>query len=289
MLTSSKPTTRAGVFVALLASFALTSCCVASTAFAEHGSRREPTGRLEVIALPEGSKVHVDGELVGVSPLADALVLPVGEHRVKVQKRGFAPHSEDVTVRAGRTKSIEAYLPPIHGILRVTSNVDDADVLLDGESLGNPPIDREIEPGERLLRVTSPGQEDFTRTIELVAGEPIEIEAVFEERRGSIHAGWFWATSSLSAALFVTGIIMGCNVLVTEDAFNQAQASYEEDGNLTALYNGQQLAEQYDRYRSATNVLFITASIIAAAAVVLALFTWRRRDRRENARSRRRE
>ena len=269
----------------LVAVFCFSFALFIPTSHAENRSRGRSIGQLEVIALPEGSKVLVDDELVGESPLGSPLDLPVGEHKVLVHKRGFARHTEDVVVSVGQLTTVEAYLPPISGILRVTSNVRDAEVSLDGESLGSAPIDLEVEPGEQILAVTAPGYEDFNQSIEVVAGEAISIDAVFEERRASINHGWFWGTSALTVVLFVTGMVTGSTVLTLESEFDDARARYEA-GDLTAVYDGADIAQEYDRYRMATSVLLVMAASLAVTSVVLAILTWRRRGRREDARSR---
>lgn len=74
-------------------------------------------GTLEIMAKPNGTKVSVDGAEKGiVMPEGDdpvgklTLELPVGEHRVSLQLKGYGPVDKRVTIRKGETLALKEVL-----------------------------------------------------------------------------------------------------------------------------------------------------------------------------------
>lgn len=148
-------------------------------AFAEQ-RRRVRTGFIEVVSMTAGAEVYVDGEQVGEVPLPEKLRVSVGEYSVKVSKRGHTQHMEVVRVKNRRTATVEADLLALSGILLLEADVEGARVFIDDDYIGDAPIDYDVEPGERVLRVSVPGYYDFERTIEVIAGEETVIQAELE-------------------------------------------------------------------------------------------------------------
>lgn len=71
-------------------------------------------GRLEVMVKPEGVQVSVDGAVSGtVMPGVDSAVasyaveVPVGDHKVTLSLKGFAPIEKRVTIRKGETSTLK--------------------------------------------------------------------------------------------------------------------------------------------------------------------------------------
>ncbi len=153
---------------------------LAVPASAERRRRTRATGFLEVMSLTVGAEVFVDGERVGEIPLEEPVELPVGEHRVKVSKRGFTQHLEVISVRRRKTVTVEADLLALSGILRVEASTGEARVFLDDNYIGDTPLEYETEPGERIVRVSQLGYHDYEETVEIVAGEEVTVQAELE-------------------------------------------------------------------------------------------------------------
>ncbi len=149
-------------------------------AFGEQRRRRQATGWLEVVSLTLGAEVYVDGEMVGEIPIEERIRLPVGEHRVKVSKRGHTQHLEVVRIKRRQTVTVEADLLALSGVIRVISSEEGARVFVDDDYVGNAPIDYEAEPGEREVRVSLAGFHDHSETVEVIAGEEAEVAAELE-------------------------------------------------------------------------------------------------------------
>ena len=67
-------------------------------------------GHLRLRTNPAGAKVEIDGQPVGVTPLAQEL--PPGAHKVAVVLAGERNETRDVAIKAGETTSLELELEP---------------------------------------------------------------------------------------------------------------------------------------------------------------------------------
>lgn len=153
---------------------------IVAPVYGEQRRRRLPSGWLEVVSLTLGAEVYVDGDLVGEIPLEERITLPVGEHRVKVSKRGHTQHLEVVRIRRRQKVTVEADLLALSGVIRVISSEEGARVFVDEDYVGNAPVEYEAEPGERDVRVALAGFHEYTETVEVIAGEEIEVAAELE-------------------------------------------------------------------------------------------------------------
>ena len=65
---------------------------------------------LNVSANVESAKVIVDDQFVGAAPLQ--VVLPEGQHTVKIQKAGFQPVQKEIQVTRDAMVTLKAVLSP---------------------------------------------------------------------------------------------------------------------------------------------------------------------------------
>lgn len=85
-------------------------------------------------------------------------------------------------------------------ILKVRANVADAEVFLDGRSLGPAPITTYLPPGVHQLRVVADRHDPFVRRIEVGEGKTLEVSATLVPGRGT--AEWI---GPAGARLFLDG------------------------------------------------------------------------------------
>jgi hypothetical protein len=77
--------------------------------FAGGGAKGE-SGTLNVSANVADAKVYVDDQFAGVAPIQ--VVLPAGQHAVRIQKAGFQPMLKEVQVTSDAIASLKAMLSP---------------------------------------------------------------------------------------------------------------------------------------------------------------------------------
>lgn len=129
------------------------------------------TGTLQVVASVPGAEVWLGGTRVGVSPLS--LVLAEGIHLVQVRAAGFAEFRTQVTIRAGRTTTVDAELRQLTGVLRIIGAPDGAYVFVDGFAIGRVAGGllnvSEIAAGMREVTVIAPGFRTSISQVNVIA------------------------------------------------------------------------------------------------------------------------
>jgi PEGA domain len=137
---------------------------------------------LRVIASESDAQIFVDGEDKGRSP-ATVSSLKAGEHVVEARKLKFKPVQQTVRVAAGENSVVQLKMelaPPDrpHATLKVQSTVPNAEVFVDGSSLGRAPIDRnDLDPGKHYVVVHKDGFTDFKREVILIENQAVALVA----------------------------------------------------------------------------------------------------------------
>ncbi len=138
-------------------------------------------GTLIINSSTQGAEVFIDGERVGTVPLPGPLPYAPGEHTIKVTKPGFAPMIDVFTIKHKKETRVEAELTPVAGVLNIISNIEKAQVFVDGQFVGEAPITTEIQIGKRSIKVHKGGYTDFLQNVDAVAGQEASIEVKLEE------------------------------------------------------------------------------------------------------------
>jgi len=136
-------------------------------------------GTLRVMSATAGAEVYVDGELKGQVPQSISGLRP-GTHLVELRKKGFASASQEVRLSAGEERVLKLDLGTARGenaTLRVASAVPDAEVFIDGGSVGRAPIERPLEPGHHIVVVQKSGYAEYKRELDLTAGQVTALTA----------------------------------------------------------------------------------------------------------------
>jgi PEGA domain-containing protein len=137
---------------------------------------------LRVISNEPDVDVFVDGEDKGKAPLTISDIKP-GEHIVGGRKPKFKPQEQTIRVAPSENAivSFRMELAPVdrpHAALKVQSTIPNAEVFVDGSSLGRAPIDRsDLDPGKHFVVVHRDGFTDFKREIFLVENQAVALVA----------------------------------------------------------------------------------------------------------------
>ncbi len=253
----------------------------------ERGGLEEELARIRarlteliVIVDVEGAQITVDGEEAGESPLDGPLLIDGGTHSLEVSSEGHhtARRQVEVVVGPPRTELFELEeisRPPRQASLRVESNAQGADVVVDGRVIGTVPHVGLFDEGDHRVELRAEGYLQGELALTLRAGGehivtiPLARSAAREERfenpRRRIHRAWFWSMIGLTATGALTTVGLGVAVHV-------ADRDYES--------TAPDAARQYDRGQSLMmgfDVALGAACVTAVGALLLALFTeWRR-------------
>jgi hypothetical protein len=137
---------------------------------------------LRIISNEPDVEIFVDGESKGKAPVTIQSIKP-GEHIVGGRKSRFKPMEQTVKVAAGEAGIVSFRMevaPPDRprAALKVQSAVPNAEVFVDGSSLGRAPIDRnDLDPGKHYVVVHKDGFTDFKREVVLLENQTITMVA----------------------------------------------------------------------------------------------------------------
>ncbi len=140
------------------------------------------TSSLRVISNEPEVEIFVDGEGKGRAPVTLTDIKP-GEHIVGARKKAFKAQEQTVRVTAGESAIVSFRMeaaPPDrpHAALKVQSTTPNAEVFLDGSSLGRAPVERaDLDPGKHYVVVHRDGFTDFKREVILVENQSVALVA----------------------------------------------------------------------------------------------------------------
>ena len=149
---------------------------------ANFGAAASGNGSLRVISNEPDVEVYVDGEDKGKAPITMNDTRP-GEHIIGARKKGFKPQEQTVRVASNENAIVSFRMevaPPDrpHAGLKVQSTIPNAEVFLDGSSLGRAPVDRaDLDPGKHYVSVHRDGYSDFKREIVLQENQAVTLVA----------------------------------------------------------------------------------------------------------------
>lgn len=136
-------------------------------------------GKLTISLTPvEKATVRVDGKLVGSAP-GTVDELEAGTRSIEIAAARYLPFNATVEVRGKRLEeTLEAKLTPAWADFTLSSKPAGANVRVDGQSLGATPYTGELIHGTRKISVSRKGWKPWARTIDVVAGQAVDIPDV---------------------------------------------------------------------------------------------------------------
>ncbi len=137
---------------------------------------------LRIVSSEPHVDVFIDGEPRGKVPVNIADI-KLGQHLVEGRKPHFKPFEQTVDITPGKQVLVQLKMEPGSddrgkSILKVQSTVPDAEVFLDGSTLGKAPVDRhDLPAGKHFVIIRKEGYEEFKREVYLFEGQPVSLVA----------------------------------------------------------------------------------------------------------------
>ena len=156
------------------------------------------TASLSIRTLPAEAVVFVDSQRVGSTPLID-LQVDVGARALRIEKAGFITLDTAIVVDTSQTPAFtfalreeedtpEDVQEPEVMVLAVTSEPAGAEVLLDGQSVGQTPLRLEDpEPGAHDLVLRKRGYQDYAGSITVQPGGQTTVNETLAALTGTIE------------------------------------------------------------------------------------------------------
>jgi TonB family protein len=138
-------------------------------------------GSLRIESEPAGAAVTLNDKAIGVTPF-DVPDLFLGEHKVKVELKGYAP-VEQTVVLTENEPAFKLVAPlskaaPAMGPAEIVSTPDGAQVKIAGAGAGQTPLSSlSLKVGRHEIEITKDGFEPWTGTLVVVRGKKARIEA----------------------------------------------------------------------------------------------------------------
>jgi hypothetical protein len=120
---------------------------------------------LRVNSNVRGAEIFVDGEAVGQAPRT--VRVKRGRITLKVTADGYKDYVTRLNITRNTTVAATLRRERRDFTLRVSANVRRARVYVNDKYLGQTPFRTTIREGEHFIKVTAPGFEDYTETIQL--------------------------------------------------------------------------------------------------------------------------
>ncbi len=113
-------------------------------------------GLVRIISEPPGATVTVAGRYRGVTPLETGLP-PGRSYAVALSKPGYEPASRSVDLSSSRGATLRVDLVARIGVVRISSEPADAELLVDGKSLGTGPRELSLPAYAHRFEFRKPG------------------------------------------------------------------------------------------------------------------------------------
>jgi formylglycine-generating enzyme required for sulfatase activity len=162
---------------------------------------------LQINVIADGAD-DADIRISGLAlPFGERYLLRPGSYRLRVAAAGYRPYDEALEVSREATQRSEVILQPLPGRLTIAVEPAGARVLLDGEALGQAPLDdAEVEAGEYTLRIEAPRYQALE--------QPLSITGRRVQQRLDIVLDPAWADISFEAQpdvveVYVDGELLG--------------------------------------------------------------------------------
>jgi hypothetical protein len=180
---------------------------------------RHLVAQIRLTVSEADAEASVDGEPVGLTPLAAPVVVDVGKHTLTVKKDGFAPAERLVDMKGGEDTEIALQLMelPHTGLLRVDADPS-AVIAVDRMFVARGSLEQALVPGNHSVKVTESGKKPYSTTITLRARESRELQVRLEdEARTPI---WPWVTAGVAV---VAGATIGAYFLFKQQPDNRSE------------------------------------------------------------------
>ena len=138
-------------------------------------------GKLTVRTQPSGANVMLENAFAGQTPVE--LNLTADEpHSIHISKAGYSKVVRDVKLGSAESKTITVALKPELGVIYFAVDPADAEIAVDGKSMGTVPRELRLVAVEHQLEIRKQGYQSYRTRIIPRPGFPQEIKVALSKR-----------------------------------------------------------------------------------------------------------
>ncbi|MEZ4473102.1 MAG: PEGA domain-containing protein [bacterium] len=229
---------------------------------------------VEIRTAPPGAAVMIDGQPKGPSPWKGTV--EPGKRQVDVTLPGHRPISREIIAVRGKLEALSLVLVPeaVGGVLAIRSVPPGAQLTLDGEAMGDTPLEGlGVKPGRYVLEVRKAGYRPVVLAVPVADGELVERDIALVPEGGEVVAArpqwpaWLMMGSGVVAA--GVGAVFGVQAINDrQDADTLARTSTDPDSH-----------DRYDRLvssmegnRTVADVMVTTGSVLMVGGLTWLLW-----------------
>jgi len=142
-------------------------------------------GKIDVQSQPEGSDIHLDGNMVGKTPMVIENVSK-GFHTIKITKNNFETSEDVINISAGATYNYTKSITQL-GTLDISSNPDNVKININGEMTYKTPWKGELETGNHNITFTKANYFDKSLNVNLMPGEKKSLNIILDPNMMAIN------------------------------------------------------------------------------------------------------
>jgi hypothetical protein len=176
---------------------------------------RNRVATLVVSSPVENAEIRLGDKVVGRTKAGQTVVrVNAGKQKVVISRDGYLPFEKELLLEGGKVETVEAVFAA-HAdtaVLRVTSPVEGASVVLDGKSMGVVPVESPVLPGTHRVALARDGYDEASTSVVVNAGERKDLSVPLAKKASIFAKWWFWT----AVGVVVIGVTTTVIVLNTE-------------------------------------------------------------------------
>jgi formylglycine-generating enzyme required for sulfatase activity len=141
-------------------------------------------GKLTINTKPAGANIIIDGTFVGQTPLT-LDIFPDKPHVVQISKAGYEKTNRNVQVASAKSKPLNVNLKPRQGIVRLSVEPPDTELIIDGKSWGVVPKKIILIAVEHKLEFNKKGFHPYRIHITPQPGFPKQLKVTLKKKGAS--------------------------------------------------------------------------------------------------------
>ncbi|MCB9592507.1 MAG: PEGA domain-containing protein [Sandaracinaceae bacterium] len=167
---------------------------------------------LELEVAPDDARVTVDGDVAEGSGPRRSIVLDPGAHVLEITAPGHAPARNELPSDA---TTLAVTLDVLPGELELGSDVEGAELSVDGEPVGTTQATLTLAAGMHAVRVVAEAHEPFERQVQVQPGETIRVFAQLVpiiDEPGVLESPLFWGIAGGVLAVGVVVLVLALTI-----------------------------------------------------------------------------
>ncbi len=144
------------------------------------------TGGVNIISQPMKSKVYIDGNYIGISPVLVSPII-IGNHQLKISHEDYFTLTKPFIVEYDKINDINIKLEPKLGSVNIISNVVGANIQINNKKYKSDPSGLtliKLKPDDYMIKISKSGYNTEQRRIKIFANktESLEIDIYLKDK-----------------------------------------------------------------------------------------------------------